>query len=178
MLTRERKEKQITQFTDDFKKSEGTFIVHFKGLNADQVSELRSSLRSQQAQMRVIRNTLAKRVFKELKIEKEVTDSFNGSNAFIFVSNDVSGTAKVLSQFAEDTSLELKKGIISEQILLEKDIQKLATLPSLDELRAQFLSLLSTPAQSFVRICNEVPSSAVRVINAKSKKINIKHWGF
>ena len=169
MLTRALKEKQIVQFTDDFKKSEGAFIVHFKGLSADQVSELRSSLRTKQAQMRVIRNTLAKRAFKDLKVAKEVTDSFDGTNAFIFANKDVSATAKILSQFAENTSLELKKGIIAEQVLLEKDIQQLATLPSLDELRAKFLSLLSTPAQNFVRICNEVPSSAVRVMNAKSK---------
>ncbi len=168
MLTRERKEQQITQLADDFKNSEGAFIVHFKGLNADQVTELRSSLRFQQAQMRVIRNTLAKRVFKDLQLTEKLKDSFAGANAFIFAYKDVSRTAKVLSGFAEDTTLELKMGIVSEQILLEKDIQHLATLPSLDELRAKFLSLLNTPAQNFVRICNEVPSSAIRVMNAKS----------
>ena len=172
MLTRERKEKQMVQLTEDFKKATGAFIVHFKGLNADQVTELRRSLRSQKAQMRVIRNTLAKRVFKDLKMDEKLSESFAGTNAFIFAQKDVSAAAKTLSEFAEETSLELKKGVVSKKVLLEKDIQYLATLPSLDELRAQLLSLLNTPAQNFVRLCSEVPSAAVRVMNAKSAKNN------
>ena len=170
MLTREKKELQITQLTDSFKKSQGAFIIHFKGLNSDQVTQLRSSLRSQQAQMKVIRNTLAKRVFKDLQLDGKLNNSFAGANAFIFAYKDVSAAAKVLSQFAEETSLELKTGVVSEQILAEKEIQYLATLPSLDELRAQFLSLLNTPAENLVRICNEVPSAMVRVMNTKSSK--------
>ena len=94
----------------------------------------------------------------------------SGTNAFVFAFEDVSGTAKVLSDFADETSLSLKTGLVGEKLLSEKEIGHLASLPSLEELRAQLLSVLSAPAQRLLRVFNEVPSSFVRVLSSSTKK--------
>ena len=173
MLTKERKEKQISGFASDFEKSEAGFIVQFQGLDVEQMTQLRSQLRKADSQIRVIRNTLAKRVFGKEK-SQNLEDSLKGSNAFVFAFKDAARTAKVLSEFAEDTEfLTLKQGLIGEKVWSGKDIQKLASLPSLDELRAQFLSLLSQPATGLVRVLGEPAGSFARVLNAyvsKNKK--------
>lgn len=167
MLTKENKLKQVKAFSTQFEKAQGRFIVQFKGLSVQQMTDLRFKLRSEKAEMRVIRNTLSKRVLGEDTKLKEMADSsLKGPNAFVFAFGDISKTAKVLSEFAEDTSiLKLKQAIVDHQILSEKQVQQLADLPSLDELRVKLLSLLITPARSFVSLMSEVPAGCVRVLN-------------
>ncbi len=172
MLTKANKIKQMEAFSHDFEKAQGRFIVQFKGLSVEQMTNLRSKLRAEKAKVRVIRNTLSKKILGEMSHLKEVADSsLAGPNAFVFAFGDISKTAKILADFAEDTSiLKLKPAILDQQIFSEKQVQQLAALPSLDVLRTQFLSLLSTPARRFVSLVSEVPSSFVRVLNSRVNK--------
>ena len=172
MLTKESKLKQTEIFSTQFEKAQGRFIVQFKGLSVQQMTDLRFKLRSEKAEMRVIRNTLSKRVLSKSSHLKEMADSsLKGPNAFVFAFGDISKTAKILSEFAEDTSiLKLKQAVVDHQVFSEKQVQQLANLPSLDELRVQFLSLLTTPARSFVSILSEIPAGCVRVLNNRVHK--------
>ena len=63
------------------------------------------------------------------------------------------GVAKVLVTFFKDFSkLEVKAGVLDSKILTKAEVEVLSKLPSLDGIRAQLLSLLSTPASSLVRL--------------------------
>ncbi|MCE2683739.1 MAG: hypothetical protein LW857_00950 [Verrucomicrobiae bacterium] len=63
------------------------------------------------------------------------------------------GVAKVLVTFFKDFSkLEVKAGVLDSKILTKAEVEALSKLPSLDGIRAQLLSLLSTPASSLVRL--------------------------
>lgn len=120
MLTKEKKTKQIEQFSSNFEKAEARFIVQFKGLNVEQMTDLRFRLRKNQATLQVIRNTLSKKVLEKSPELKEITDSsLKGANAFVFSFGEASQTAKVLSEFAEDTDiLKIKQGILNQQVFL------------------------------------------------------------
>lgn len=172
MLSRAEKEQQISEVSSHFKKSNGNFVIGFQGMNVEQMTTLRNELREKQAQMKVIRNTLMTRALSQHPQLKEAfSDSLSGVNAFVFSFGDAGETAKILSNCSEDTEiLKLKKAVIGEEILSAKDIQRLAALPSLNELRAQMLALMQAPAGSFVRVLNEVGSSFVRALSAGMKK--------
>lgn len=171
MLTKEEKIKQINELSDQFKESQASFIVEFNHMNAGKMTDFRTQLRAQKAQVKVIRNTLAMRALEShTKIKEAYKDSLKGVNVFVFTSGDISKTAKILSNFKKEVeTLKLKKAMIGEEVLGAAEIEQLAKLPPLEVLKAQFLSVLMAPATQLVRTLNEVPSSFVRLIQARSK---------
>ena len=169
MLTKQIKSQYVSEVSSHFEKAQASFIVNFQGLNVEQMTDLRDKLRSKKSQMRVVRNTLVRKALEGNDIQEKFNKFLAGTNAFVFAFEDISGTAKVLSEFAEDTSLALKTGLVGEKLLSAQEIGHLASLPSLEELRAQLLSVFSAPAQRLLRVFNEVPSSFVRVLSGSTK---------
>lgn len=169
MMTRERKAKEIMSLSEQFGKAKAAFLVDFKGMNVEEVTELRKQLRPVSSEMKVVRNTLAKRALMEHPaLEQVLSDSFVGTNAVVFAYDDVSASAKTIAEFGNKVEeLVIKTGVMDGRLLDEKRIKYLATLPSKPELQAKFLSVLQAPMAKFVRTLNEVPTSFVRVLAAK-----------
>lgn len=172
MITRADKEQEIKVLADKFAKAKAAFVVDFKGMKVEQVTELRKKLHPAESEMRVVRNTLAKRALKGYpEIDKAISGSFSGTNAIVFSFGDVVQSAKTLSAFAKDIEVfQLKTGVMDGQALDENRIKFLSTLPGKDQLRAQFLGVLNAPASKLVRTINEVPSALARVLAAKKDK--------
>jgi large subunit ribosomal protein L10 len=169
MITREIKENEIKLLAEKFQKAKATFLVDFKGMKVEQVTALRKKIFPLGAEMRVVRNTLAKRAAKDFpQISEAIDSSLKGTNALMFAYTDPSALAKILTGFAKDIEfLQIKTGVMDGQKMDQGKITFLSTLPTLDVLRAQFLALLNTPASQLVRTINEVPSSLARVLAAK-----------
>jgi large subunit ribosomal protein L10 len=78
------------------------------------------------------------------------------------------GVAKVLKDFFKETQkVEVKAGALSRKLISAKDVERLADMPSLETLRAQFLGLLNQPGTMLVRVLNAVPQGVVNVLQAK-----------
>lgn len=171
-MDRAQKATEISGISERFGRAKAAFLVDFKGMTVDQVTNLRRQLFPLQAEMRVVRNTLAKRALKDHpEAEKALASHFVGTNAVVFSYGDVGVTAKTLSSFSKDVEhLELKFGVMEGKALDRAKIDYLATLPPKEVLQAQLLGVLVAPATKFVRVLSEVPSSFVRVLNAKKEK--------
>ena len=167
MITRAQKTETIAGLSDRFSRAKAAFLVDFKGINVENITKLRKQLSSLNAEMQVVRNTLAKRALKDRPSdEKALAENLVGPNAVIFAFDDVSASAKAISEFSKDVEeFVVKCGVMDGVALDQSKIKYLATLPSKDVLRAQLLGLLAAPASKFVRVLNEVPSSFVRVLN-------------
>jgi large subunit ribosomal protein L10 len=157
MITRADKEQEIKAITDRFAKSKGAFIVDFKGLKVEQVTKLRKNLHKSESEMKVVRNTLAKRALKDYpKAEAALGNSLKGTNALVFSFGEVNTTAKVLAEFAKDFELlQIKTGVMDGEALNDAKIKFLATLPGKNELRAMFLGVLQAPGSKLARCLNE-----------------------
>ena len=168
MLTREQKADRISKLSENLSRAKATFLVDFKGMNVEQVTNLRKSLNKVDSEMKVVRNTLARLALKDYpEADQALEGAFVGTNAFIFAYEDASASAKALTEFSKDVEqLKLKTGVMEGQKLDEAKIKYLATLPSKDELRAQLLSLMNTPATNMVRLLNAAPASFLNVMNA------------
>jgi len=169
MMTRATKEQEVTDIAEKFGKSKAAFLVDFKGMKVEQVTALRKKLFPIGAEMKVVRNTLAKRALKNYPdIEKAISTSFKGTNAIVFAYEDAPALAKALTAYAKDVELlQLRTGVMDGQQMDEKKITFLSTLPSKDALRAMFLGVLNAPATKLVRTMKEAPASLVRVLAAK-----------
>ncbi|HRO68244.1 MAG TPA: 50S ribosomal protein L10 [Pseudobdellovibrionaceae bacterium] len=157
MITRADKEQMVKGLTEQFAKARGAFIVDFKGMKVEQVTNLRKKLNQSESEMKVVRNTLAKRAFKDHPtVEKAFSGTMTGTNAIVFSYGEVNATAKVLADFAKDVEvLQIKSGMMDGEALDDAKIKFLATLPGKNELRAMFLGVLQAPGSKLARCLAE-----------------------
>lgn len=167
-MDRAQKSQEISAISERFAKAKAAFLVDFKGMNVEEVTTLRKSLSPVEAEMKVVRNTLAIRALMDHpEAETALKDAFVGTNAIVFAYGEPPASAKALSEFSKDVEeLQIKIGFMDGSKLDEAGIKYLATLPGKDELRAKLLSTLQAPMTKFVRTLNEVPSGFVRVLAA------------
>ncbi len=115
------------------------------------------------------KNLLAKRALAGTAYEK-IADLFKGPTAVAYAQEPASA-AKALAEFAKkNTKLELVGGAFGDTLLDKKAIQQLATLPSLDELRARIIALLQTPATRVAGVLQAPAGQLARVLGAYAKK--------
>lgn len=153
MITRAIKEQEVKSLGEKLSKAKGAFIVDFKGMKVEQVTSLRKKLNAAESEMKVIRNTLAKRALKDHPAaDKALSASFKGTNAIVFSYGEVNATAKTLADFAKDVEvLQIKTGMMDGEALDTNRIKFLATLPGKDQLRSQFLAVLQAPGSKLAR---------------------------
>lgn len=170
-MTRSMKQDEVKGLAEKFKKAKAAFLVDFKGLKVSQVVDLRKKLHPVESDMKVVRNTLARRAIAEFpETAKALDGKFRGSNAIIFAYGDVSASAKALTQYSKDVELfQIKTGVMDGKAMDQGKIQFLATLPSKDVLRAQFLGVLNAPGGRLARTLAEVPASLARVLAARKE---------
>lgn len=168
MMTRAQKAQEITALSERFSRSKAAFLVDFKGMNVEEVTNLRKKLGPLDAEMKVVRNTLAKRALADYpEMEAAISSDFVGTNAVVFAYEDASSPAKALSEYSKEVEeLVLKSGVMDGKRLDEQGVNYLATLPGKDELRAKLLGTLQAPMAKFVRTLDAVPSGFARVLNA------------
>lgn len=174
MLTRERKAEMIKDLSDKFERSKAAFLVDFKGLSVEQVTSLRKQLTEVGAELKVVRNTLAKRALADHESESAIlSDKLVGTNAFVFAFEEAPAPAKALTNLEKDLeNLKIKSGVMAGDELDENKIKFLATLPGKDELRAKLLGTLQAPASQLARALNGVPQGLVTVLKAYTDKNN------
>lgn len=168
MSTREQKAEEVAEISQRFGRAKAAFLVDFKGLDVEGITKLRKLLRNNQAEMKVVKNTLALRALKEHEtFGAPLKDHFTGNNAVVFAYEDATAPAKALTAFTkENEALVLKTGAMDGRNLSEAQIKYLATLPGKPELRAKLLGTLQAPMQKMVATMNEVPSKFVRLLAA------------
>ncbi|MEG3639802.1 50S ribosomal protein L10 [Magnetococcus sp. PR-3] len=159
------KSKIVEEVRGNLSSSSVAVVTHYRGLTVAEMTELRSKLREAGAQMRVVKNTLAKRAVTGTSFE--ALGEFLTGPASITYSEDPVAPAKVISAFAKDhPNLQIIGGVLDGKSLDAKGIEQLAKLPSKEELLAKMLGSLNAPITNFVGVMAAMPGSLVRVLNA------------
>ena len=129
------------------------------------VTKLRRQARGQGVQLRVFKNTLARRAVTGTPFAG-LSDKLVGPLVYGMGSDPVA-VAKVLSSFAKDNDkLVIKAGAMANFVMDEKGVKTLATMPSREELLAKLMATMQAPIGQFVRTLNEVPARLVRTVAA------------
>lgn len=151
------KTKALEEITELFKDAKAITVTDYRGLTVDKVNQLRGQLREAGTRFKVVKNTLSRIALKEAGVDEEFIKLFVGPVAVAVDYEDITAGIKVLSKFVEDKAnknLEIKGGYIEGRLCSVQELDALSKLPGKDELRAQLLSLLQTPARNFVSLCN------------------------
>lgn len=168
-MNRAEKQASIESVNATLKKAGIALVVHNTGLTVAQMSELRRKMREAGAEFKVTKNRLAKIAAKDTTFEN-ITDLLKGPTA-IATSADPVAVSKGLVDFAKNNEkLVIIGGAYGEQKLDVKDIETLAKLPSLNELRAKIVGMLKTPATRIACVLQAPGGQVARVIAAKASK--------
>lgn len=167
-MNRTEKAELIDTLHATFSEAASVVVTHQVGLTVAESSALRNKMREGGAKFKVTKNRIAKIALKDTTYEN-LTEYFTGPTA-IGTANDPVTAAKILVGFAkENEKLTIIGGAIGDQVLDKAGIEALATLPSLDELRAKLAGLMQAPAAKLARITQAPASQLARVIQAKSE---------
>lgn len=168
MMTRERKAQEIALISEKFGRSKAAFLVDFKGMDVENVTKLRKSLRPVESEMKVVRNTLALRALADHPdIKAALENEFVGTNAIVFAYNEPSAAAKALRDFGKEVeAFEIKSGALDGRRMDESAVKQLADLPGKDELRAMLLAVFSAPMTKMLGTMQAVPAGFARALNA------------
>ncbi|TCT21065.1 LSU ribosomal protein L10P [Melghiribacillus thermohalophilus] len=147
--TLEHKKQMVTEIAEKLQNSKSTILVDYRGLNVEEVTELRKQLREAGVDFKVYKNTMTRRAAEKADLT-ELNDILTGPTAIAFSDEDVVAPAKVLNNFAKDhEALEIKGGVIEGNIASLEQIKELADLPSYEGLLSMLLSVLQAPVRNF-----------------------------
>lgn len=165
-MQREQKREFVKQFNSILKDKEFMLVADYKGLNVSQISSLREQISAANSNFRVAKNTLAKMAIKDTNFQ--MLDKLFVGPTSIAYSDDPVSTSKVLVDFAKDNeNLKILGGAMGEKELTIDEIKMLASLPSLEVIRARLLSLLVSTQTNIACTLNATQSGLARLINTK-----------
>ena len=164
-LSIDQKKAVVSEAMQIFSEAQAAVLAEYRGLSVAQITELRSEARNNGVDIRVVKNTLARRSVSGTPYEC-LTDHFVGP-VLISSAGDPIAVAKVVSKFAKDhEALKIMVGVMNGDLIDKSTIQMLAKLPSRDELLAILMATMNAPLEKFVRTLHEVPGKLVRTMAA------------
>ena len=168
-MNKEKKKSYIEEMKEIFKKTNSIFITHYQGLTVNQIDSLRKEMRNHGILFKITKNKITKLALEGSKFQK-LEKLFSGPTAVAF-SEDAITSAKILTKFAKNNkNLKIIGGIMEEEPLSVEEVEKIATLPTLDEARAKIVGILATPAQKIISILLAPASKIAILAHAKGKK--------
>ena len=168
-MNKNKKKLYIEEMKNFFKKPTSVFVTHYQGLSVKQIDELRSEMRKHGILFKITKNRITKLALEGSKFKK-LENLFTGPTAVAF-SEDAITSAKILTKFAKiNSKLKIIGGLMEEEPLSVEEVEKIATLPTLDEARAKIVGILSAPAQKIMSILLAPGSKIAILAHAKSKK--------
>jgi len=165
-LIRTEKEKIVADLHDNFKKSKVVILTDYKGLDVSAISKLRRKLREVDVEYKVVKNTLITKASEDTDAAL-IKDYFKGPSALALSYDDPVAPAKALVDFAkENDKLEIQIGVMEGKIIDLNEIKALSSLPSIEVLLGQLLSVMNGVPTALVRALNDVPVKLLNVMQA------------
>ena len=160
----------VQNLKEELKNSSSVVVAHYAGLSVAETDNLRKEMRSNGAKFKVTKNRLTKIALTGTPYES-IEDLFNGPTAIAYSSDPVA-PARVSVEFEKKfENFKILGGSYEGEKIDNAKINFLATLPSLDQIRAKLLGLLNAPAQKIASITQAPGGQLARLINARSEQL-------
>lgn len=150
-MNREEKTELLSEMNGLISGSESIVISHYRGLTVAEISELRKKARELGAELRVTKNRITRLALKGTKFEA-LDELFKGPTIMAYASDPISACKLCVEYAKANEKFLVVGGALSTGVLSMADIERLATIPSLDELRAKIIGLLQAPGSALARV--------------------------
>jgi large subunit ribosomal protein L10 len=165
-VAREDKVAEVAEIRDRLAGSAATLLAHYRGLTVKELKQLRRELGASRAELRVVKNTLAKRAVADAGIEG-LDDLLVGPTSLVFCADDPVGPAKTLKRFAKDhPDLVIRGGYLDGAVMDADETNRLADLASREELLAKMAGLMQGALAGFARLLQAPLAHQARLLQA------------
>jgi large subunit ribosomal protein L10 len=168
-VDRAEKKEAVATLHDVFSKAGVVVVARYSGLTVAQLQTLRKQAREAGASVQVAKNRLAKIALEGTDVAS-IAALLNGPTLIAF-SDDPVAAPKVAAAFAKDyDKFVILGGAMGATALNPDGVKSLATMPSLDELRAKLVGLISAPATKIAQLSTAPAAKLARVFGAYANK--------
>jgi large subunit ribosomal protein L10 len=170
-LNRTQKEAFVADLEDGVRKAQAFALMSFSQLNVEQMTSFRLSLRKRDIHVKVVKNTLAKRVFDKTPFAG-VSAHLQGPTLLAYGPGDPVITAKAIWEWAEkeNFNVKIKSGAALGQLMSEAQLKALSKLPGKNELFVGFLWALKSSPTKFLYALQDAPRRLGYALNALKEK--------
>jgi large subunit ribosomal protein L10 len=153
------KAEKVSEIKEKIQKAKSLVLVTYQGINVEQDTELRKTLRNSNVEYRVYKNTMVTRAAQELGIEG-LDKYLEGPVSVAFGYDDETTAAKLIAEFAKTAKkLEIKGGYVDGTVYDAELMNQLAKIPAKEVLIAKFLGSIKSPLSNLVYMLNAVAES-------------------
>jgi large subunit ribosomal protein L10 len=144
------KKEVVAEVSEKVATAQTIVVAEYRGIQVDQLTQLRAKAREQGVYLRVLKNTLARRAMKDTVFDS-LSDSLAGPLIYA-ISDDAVAAAKVTHEFAKtNEKLVIKAGNYAGKPLNQADVAALANIPTREVLLARLLGVMQAPVSGFAR---------------------------
>ena len=168
-MLRAKKVEIVDDLRDVFGQAGVVVVTHYKGLSVAEVTELRRGMRDAGARFRVTKNRLAKIALAETAFSP-LAGLFTGPTAIAYSMDPVAAPKAAVGFAKRNEKLVIIGGALAGNLLSAEQVRALADLPSIDQLRARLVGLLTTPAARLVGVLQAPGGQLARVLAARAEQ--------
>lgn len=162
----------VKQIANDLKSCDVYYFVDYRGLTYAESAQLRERLTKVDATMKVVKNTLTKIAAAEAGVEG-LEELLQGPTAIVYAKGDPVQAAKAIQDFIrENKKISVRGGKLQSSMLDSADVEKLATLPSREQLIGQLVGTLAAPLSGLVTVLSGPIRQLVMVVGQVEQKAN------
>jgi large subunit ribosomal protein L10 len=170
-LDRKEKKQVVSDLGNKVEGFQAVVLTNYRGLNVEQMNNLRQRLREEKISYHVVKNTLMKLASKGTDLEK-LNDYFEGPTAVAISHGDPILLARILSEFLKaQTAFEIKVGLIQGRVVRPEELKALATMPSREVLLAQVMGGIQMPGIQLGGVILSALQQVLGVIQARADQL-------
>jgi len=176
-MDRTQKAAVVTDLKERLSRAQVVLVANYQGLTVEEVNGIRREFRRAGCEYRVVKNKLIEKAVAGTPLES-IKPLLKGTTALALGFEEPSAPAKVLVKYAKDLpKLKIKGGFADGRLLNAEGVKVVATLPGRDEVRAQLLSLMITPARNFLSLLIAAQQQFVALLGARETSLKENNNG-
>ena len=164
--------KKVDELNGLFMKAKSAVLANYQGIEALELTALRSHMRGRSIDFRVIKNTLARQAAKDTTFEI-LDEEFSGPVSLVVSYEDALAPAKALADYGKSggkKTPEVICGVVEGKKVSPEEVKVLANLPSKEALIAQLLATMNGPTTNFVGALSGLLRKLVGTLDAIKEK--------
>jgi len=159
----------VKEVSDCLKNSAGILVANFNNLKVVDIDSLRRKLEKKSTRLIVTKNTLLKRAFAELNLNK-AAEFIEGTTGVAVYQEDPVAAAKALFDFSKDhEAFKIRGGILEGELIDGEKARELSALPNRETLLATVVMRMKSPITGFVNVLSGSLRGLVSVLDQISK---------
>ncbi len=164
---------EVKKVKERLQNAKSIVLIDYKGINIEEVDELRNRMRNAEVDYFISKNTFIKLALNELGIS-ELDSQLVGPTAIAATTIDEVAPARELAKFRKEIMEDkdfpnFKLGLVDGKVMEASELEQLAKLPSKEVLISMILQGFNAPVTGFVGVLNGILRKFVYVMDAIAK---------